>query len=252
MSLAPRLDVALVAGGQWHDIDHARLELLGLLAEHERLRVTVHPDYADTETLAAADILISYTCNVVPAAPQIAALQSFLEAGGRWFALHGTNSALELADDGPVRCPPLPPRFRAMLGSQFLAHPAPGRFKVTNAAPDHPLVAGISSFLVEDEHYLQAHEVGNIPLLVTRFAGETPLFERTRWEDGEHQVMYLRPQGPGAVLYLSLGHSRGRYDMRPLAETYPHVERGAWVLPVYRELLRRGIAWAAARPPRRA
>jgi len=46
------------------------------------------------------------------------------------------------------------------------------------------------------------------------------------------------------VLYLTLGHCRGHYDMQPLIDWYPHRERGAWELPVYYELLRRGIAWA--------
>ena len=32
-----RIDGLLVAGGQWHDIDFARLELLKLLAEDERV-----------------------------------------------------------------------------------------------------------------------------------------------------------------------------------------------------------------------
>ena len=36
-----RLDVTLVAGGDFHDIDYARLELLKLFAEHEEIRVRV-------------------------------------------------------------------------------------------------------------------------------------------------------------------------------------------------------------------
>jgi type 1 glutamine amidotransferase len=57
--------------------------------------------------------------------------------------------------------------------------------------------------------------------------------------------MYLHPVGQGTVLYLTLGHCRGKWDMRPLMDEYPVVERGAWELPVYHELLKRGIAWAA-------
>ena len=37
-----RLDVVLVAGGKYHDIDFARLELLKLLAEDERIRTRVY------------------------------------------------------------------------------------------------------------------------------------------------------------------------------------------------------------------
>ena len=50
-----------------------------------------------------------------------------------------------------------------------------------------------------------------------------------------------------AVLYLTLGHCRGHYDMQPMIEYYPQVERCAWNLPVFYDLLRRGIAWAKVR-----
>lgn len=243
--MMPRKDVLLITGGRYHDIDFARLELLQFLAEHEHLRVTVAGDYANTGAIDAADILLTYTCGVVPENIQIAALRAFLARGGRWFALHGTNSLLQLDGDKPVVCPSLPAEFRQMLGSQFMAHPAPGRFKVRNTAPDHPLVAGIDTFFVEDEHYLQDHDPENIVLLETRFSGRTTLFERADWPDGTHQVMYLRDHAPGAVLYLTLGHARGRYDMRPLSEAYPFVERGSWGHPVFETLLRRGIQWAA-------
>ena len=32
--------------------------------------------------------------------------------------------------------------------------------------------------------------------------------------------------------------------MRPRMDVYPKVERGSWELPVYYELLRRGLRWA--------
>ena len=45
----PPIEVTLVAGGMYHDIDFARLELLKLLAEHDRFRVRVQPDYEDAK-----------------------------------------------------------------------------------------------------------------------------------------------------------------------------------------------------------
>lgn len=242
------INVHLIAGGKYHDIDFARLELLKLLAEHETVRVTVSSDYRDTETIDRADVLVTYTCDVVPSGDEIGGPARLLERGGRWIALHGTNSILRFRDDDKVECPPLNPAFLAMLGSQFQAHPAPiGRYKVTNAAKDHPLVHGIGTFVVEDEQYLQDYLPGNQPLLVTRFGGATEMFLRDTWPEGEHQVMYLRDHGGGQVLYFSLGHARGRYDLRPLAPFYPYVERGAWQLPVFYELLRRSIRWSLHR-----
>jgi hypothetical protein len=242
--MAGAIDVYLVAGGKYHDIDFARRELLGLLGEHERVRVRVGEDYSDLAAIRAARMLITYTCDVTPDAAGLDALGDFLGAGRRWFALHGTNSVLRFVEGDKVDSPPLDPRFRAMIGSQFMAHPPIGRYKVSVAAKDDPLVAGIGSFMVEDEHYLCDYEPGSQVLLTTRFAGRTDMFVRNDWPDGEHPVLYRRSHGGGEVLYLTLGHVRGRYDLRPLADFYPFVERGAWTLPVYYELLRRGIRWA--------
>jgi uncharacterized protein len=49
------------------------------------------------------------------------------------------------------------------------------------------------------------------------------------------------------VLYLNLGHCRGHYDMQPMIDNYPKIERGSWQLPQFYELLRRGIAYCVAR-----
>jgi hypothetical protein len=57
-----------------------------------------------------------------------------------------------------------------------------------------------------------------------------------------HPQMYLHPTGAGEVLYITLGHCCGKYDLRPLANIAP-VHRGAWQNPVYYELLRRSIRW---------
>ena len=61
---------------------------------------------------------------------------------------------------------------------------------------------------------------------------------------GRATVLKLAQQG--AVLYLTLGHCRGHYDLQPLAEWWPTVDRCAWDLPVFYTLLRRGLAWAKA------
>ena len=57
-------------------------------------------------------------------------------------------------------------------------------------------------------------------------------------------VLYIHPYGEGQVLYLTLGHCRGKYDMQPLMEEYPVPEEGAWRTEEFYELLRRGIQWA--------
>ena len=70
MSKSDRIDVYLVAGGKYHNIDHARLEMLKLLAEQPRIKVLVGADYSDIDAICASDFLITYTCDVVPDAAQ--------------------------------------------------------------------------------------------------------------------------------------------------------------------------------------
>lgn len=240
-----RIDCVLVAAGKYHDIDFARLELLKLLAENPRLRVRVFEDYSNLEAIRAAAFLVTYTCEVIPTDEQQRALRQWLEQGGRWYALHGTNSVLRFLDNGLVDTPDAAPAFMEMLGSQFASHPPIEPFRVEVAQPEHSLVAGIESFEVTDERYLMDMKAPVEVLLDTGFEGATPGFVRDRWKFQRHPVLYLRRLGEGGVLYLTLGHCRGHYDLRPLMDYWPQVDRCAWDSPVFYELLRRGLNWAA-------
>jgi type 1 glutamine amidotransferase len=240
------INATLICGGKYHDMDFARLELLKLLGEEERIRTHVFADYSAGDAIARADLLITYTCDVLPREAEHTALEQFLASGGRWLALHGTNSVLRYLKgrgwDAPREAQP----FMRMLGSQFIAHPPIAPYRVEVSDPDHPLVAGIEPFDAEDELYLCDYSGENHALLHTEFAGRAPGFIRDEWPAGTRQlVLYLHRHGKGEVLYCTLGHCRGRYDMRPLMDEYPVVERGSWQLPVFHELLRRGIRWAA-------
>ena len=76
-----------------------------------------------------------------------------------------------------------------------------------------------------------------MPLLQTTYQGERTRFAEHDWTaaDPDHLVMYLRPLGDGAVLYNTLGHCRGHYDMVPLKDYYPNIDRCSWELPVFYE-----------------
>ena len=245
---AGRVDVTLVAGGKYHDIDFARLRLLELCAEHERLRVRVQPDYEDAEAIAAGSILVSYTCDVRPSEGAQRTIRSWVEGGGRWVALHGTNAALDLGTPNGVDAPRVFPLWADTLGSQFVAHPPIQPYRVDVADEGHWLVEGIEPFETDDELYLSEHaDRGALhPLLTTSWTGTAGGFVEEDWTDGPgtHLVMYLRELGEGAVLYNTLGHCRGHYDMVPVVPYYPEIERGSWDQPAYHELLRRSLRWA--------
>jgi hypothetical protein len=242
-----RIDVVLVAGGLYHDIDFARLELLKLLAEHEEFRVRVQPDYEDADAIAAASILVSYTCDVRPSQRAQRIIAEWVESGGRWVALHATSSSLDHTPDGWA-APRDMPLWIDTLGSQFIAHPPIAPYTVTNANPEHWLVAGVEPFDATDELYLNAYPNRDalIPLLETSYQGNARGFAESDWNDTDpsHLVMYLRPLGKGAVLYNTLGHCRGHYDMVPFKDYWPTVDRCAWDLPVFYDLLRRSLRWA--------
>jgi type 1 glutamine amidotransferase len=250
MTNAPgrRVDVTLVAGGKYHDIDFARLRLLTLLAEHDEFRVRVQPDYEDTRAITKGSILVSYTCDVRPSLEAQQAIRAWVEGGGRWVALHGTNSALDLGGPNGVDSPRVFPLWADTLGSQFVAHPPIQPYQVHVTDPDHWLVTGIESFDTDDELYLsEYHDRDTLTtLLHTTWTGDAKGFVEADWNagDGFHPIMYLRPLGDGAVLYNTLGHCRSHYDMVPVLDYYPRIERCSWDQPAYYELLRRSLRWA--------
>ena len=91
------IKVYLVCNARYHDTNFARLELLKLLAEDEDIHTHVAEDFSDTEAIKQCSLLITYTCDLRPTAEEQVALAEFLDAGGRWFALHATKHSVLLA-----------------------------------------------------------------------------------------------------------------------------------------------------------
>lgn len=216
-----------------HDFDFARLRLLEALYAAGDIRTDTWNDYDHSDAIAAGDFLVSYTSQVPVADEHCFALRRYLEGGGRWFAIHASNSVRDN------------PHLPGILGSRFITHPPYTRFPVSVSRPDDPLVAGIEPFEVEDEIYVIEHAADIEVLLHTRWGGEA--LGGRRVEVGERPLMYRRRLGEGGVLYLALGHCNRPFDTPfPDGRLQPD-RRGPWHTPVYRELIRRGIAWAARR-----
>jgi uncharacterized protein len=241
--MTARIDAHFVAAGKFHDIDFARLEILKLLSEHPQVRTTVAHDYADTARLAACRFLVTYTCDLVPSAAEAAAIRAWLEGGGRWLALHGTNSILRFTDQG-VATPEERPDVMELLGTQFKAHPPIGPFRVEIVDRGDPLTRGLDDFDVVDELYLSKTTAPIRTLAQTRFQGEATGFVDADWPETVVPIVYRRELGRGGIVYNTLGHCRGHWDLPELMPYWEHPERCAWNYPVYYELLRRGLVWA--------
>jgi type 1 glutamine amidotransferase len=203
----------------------------------------VADNFNDVEAINQSKLLITYTCDYCPSIEEQQGLRRFLDGGGRWIALHGTNALIEFVD-GKADTPDKAPDFMQMLGSRFVAHPAVQKFNVRVAASEHPLVAGIEDFEVEDEPYYCEFFDNNEVLLEASYDVPSTGYVRSDFgtDQPSHPQMYVHTEGRGQVLYMTLGHCCGKYDLRPLADVVP-IARGAWELPVYYELLRRSIRW---------
>lgn len=245
-----KIDVYLVCNARFHDTNFARLELLKLLAEHEDVNTRVAESFSDIDAIKQSQLLITYTCDLRPSKAEQAGLAEFLQAGGRWFALHATNALLEFVEGGKVDTPDLAPDFMHLLGSRFIAHPPNQSFLVRVTDVAHPLTQGLTDFEVEEEEPYYCEPLGEQTVLLEA-SYNMPSSGYVQADYGtdrdSHPQMYLHPCGRGEVLYLSLGHCSGKHDMKPLVDINP-VVRGSWNSPVYYELLRRGIRWGMEHP----
>jgi type 1 glutamine amidotransferase len=259
--------VHLIAGGfppgssAGHDHDHARLRLLGLLAERD-IPASVASDFSDIEKwLPVSQLLITYVAGPYPDAAQCRAIQHWLEAGGHWLGLHGTSGGRAERVEGFRQRRTVKTEHHAVLGSYFLTHPPICTIRVDVRDADHPITRGLgSSFVVQDEPYfielqhpastrilLSADYGPNAvaPSIGTLYASDTSL-----QPDGRTRVLgYTRDIGNGGVTYIALGHchnpaSRAGRAGDPSDPT-PPTFRGAWESDAFIALLRNAIAWGA-------
>lgn len=247
------ISVYLLCNARFHDTDFARVELLKLLGEQPDVVTRVGEDYSQIEAIRASRLLITYTCDVRPTLEQQQGLKRFLEDGGRWFALHATNAIIEFVGEavesggiripGKASTPDLAPLLMELLGSRFISHPANDVLHVKVKTPDHPVVKGIHDFDAVDEPYYCEYFGQQTTLLEAQYDAPATGYVVQRIDrPGPHPIMYTHQYGRGEVLYLTLGHCRGKYDMRPFMPVAP-IDRGSWVVPEFYELLRRGIRW---------
>jgi uncharacterized protein len=256
----------LIAGGfppgsaAGHDHDHARLRLLALLAERD-VPATVANDFADIEKwLPVSRLLVTYVAGPYPDARQCRAMQTWLEAGGHWLALHGTSGGRAARVEGVRQRRTVKTEHHALLGSFFLTHPPICKFRVDVKDSDHPLTHGLGkSFEAEDEPYfIELQDPGSTRILLTADYGARavssvvgPLYgsDTSLQPDGRTRVLgYTRQVGKGGVTYFALGHchSPASREGRPANPTELPTFRGSWENDAFVQLLRNAIVWSTA------
>jgi type 1 glutamine amidotransferase len=115
--------------------------------------------------------------------------------------------------------------YQFMVGGQWVAHPGNViDYTVTITDHDDPITAGLADFRMRSEQYYLHVDPSNQVLATTTFSGEY-----LDWVAGVVMpVVWKRRWGQGRVFYCSLGHHVEDFDV-----------------PEAREIVRRGLLWAA-------
>jgi uncharacterized protein len=259
----------VVAGGfppgqaAGHDHDYARLRLLGLLAEHD-IHASTSNDYVDVERwLPISRLLITYVAGPYPAPDQDRAIRSWIEAGGKWLALHGTSGGKAVRVEGADRRRAMVRlEYHETLGGFFLNHPPVRKFQVRVHSSDDRLTDGMpETFVTIDEPYMVEASDPACRVLLTAELGpdNSPRGFGFQYEkdtallpDGKTRVMgYTRKVGAGGVTYVALGHAHTpSTNSQPFVDPSvdpegktPPVLRTSWETDAYVTLLRNAIEW---------
>lgn len=120
--------------------------------------------------------------------------------------------------------------YQFMCGGQWVQHPGGViDYSVQITDLDHPITAGLDDFDLHSEQYYMHVDPSNQVLATTRFAGDQQGMDWIR--NVVMPVAWTRRYGAGRVFYSSVGHVRADFDV-----------------PEARELVRRGLLWAANAP----
>ncbi len=265
--------VHLITGGfppgaaAGHDMDYARLRILQLLQENPHVLATVANDYTDiSKWLPESRLLITYVAGPHPNEEQNQLIRQWLEAGGRWLALHGTSGgkAVPVGEQRNVR-KMVKASHHATLGSFFLNHPPLRKFQVNVTDREHVLTKDLpTSFEVMDELYLiELQEPAACHVLLTTELAKDPsppgfgfVYDKdtSLLPDGKTRVLgYSREVGKGGVVYIALGHCHSlKNNVQPFVDpsvnpagSTPKLFRGSWETEPFERLLRNGIKWGS-------
>jgi len=269
MSRQAAARVHLIVGGfppgerAGHDMDYARLRLLQLIDEHANIHVTTTKDFTDVNKwLPDCGLLVTYVAGPFPDEQQNDYLNQWLEAGGRWIALHGTSGgkAARIEDGRGRKMVQL--AHHGTLGSFFLNHPPIRKFQVSVVDHDHAITRDMpATFEAIDELYLIELLDPRARIILTTELPQDPSprgfgfkydKDTSVQADGKTRVLgYVREVGEGAVAYFALGHCHSPgCNVQPFVDASvtedgqtPLLFRGSWETEAFEQLLRNAVGW---------
>ncbi|MFO1066992.1 MAG: ThuA domain-containing protein [Geminicoccaceae bacterium] len=209
---------ALIVWGGWagHEPE-AGAAVVAAMLRGEGFDVTVSDRtaaFADPELAGFSLVVPIYTMGTIEK-PELENLEAAVRGGVGLGGYHGgMGDAFRNA-----------PLYQFMCGGQWVAHPGNViDYTVQVTRPDDPVMQGIGDFAYRSEQYYMHVDPANEVLATTRFSGE-----HAAWIDGTVMpVVWKRRHGQGRVFYSSLGHVAKEFEV-----------------PQMREILRRGLLWAA-------
>ena len=182
-----KIPTLLLTGGGVHDSKGCGDVIEGILREAGDFEVKrVHDDLSILKPpgLDQFDLVVIYWTRGEIAPMERDGLLSWVASGKGFVGVHSASASFKECLE-----------YRAMLGGFFVTHPAPRRYQVSIADPEHPITKGIEEFFVEDEEY------------VFDYDPRVTILASALWRGEKMPVVWTKPWGQGRVYYLALGHT---------------------------------------------
>lgn len=171
--------------------------------------------YLDVDNLKTFDLIVPMVTMSTITDEQEAGLLAAIKSGVNVAGWHGG-----MADSFRNNV-----NYQYMVGGQWVAHPGNViDYTVNITDHEHPITQGLNDFQMHSEQYYMHVDPSNKVLATTTFSDEHDF-----WIAGTViPVIWTRRYGKGRIFYTSLGHVRKDFDV-----------------PEAREIVRRGMMWAA-------
>lgn len=215
---------ALIVWGGWNGHEpKACADIFGPWLETKGFKVTISDTldaYLDAEKLSAYTVIVPIWTMGQITREQSAGLRNAVRGGVGLAGWHGGMCDSFRNDT----------EYQFMTGGQWVVHPGGVvKYRVNITNRKDPITRGLADFNMQSEQYYMHTDPGNEVLATTTFSGR---HQGITWIRGTVMpVVWKRRYGKARVFYTSLGHVAKDFDV-----------------PEAREIVKRGILWAARQP----